>query len=442
MELGMGRPSAGVSRSALLVLALLFAACSETVYEVEPAANLEITGSTADIAPGEVVQLSARVLAANGRQLSNRTITWTSSTDAVAGVDNTGRMTGRTPGSVTITATSEGTTAQRSYTVRSAVPSITSLSPTTALPNTAFQLTVTGSGFYSGSVVRWNGAARPTTFVSGTELRAAIPASDLDIQGPMAITVVNAAPGGGTSNAATLTVRPNDPCQYVPPQAIPGSTSGRIESTDCRLSDGSYSDIFSLSIASAQAVTFLMTSNQLDSYLVVSNAAGDRLFAFNDDTGSSLNSTLTVMIAAGSYRLYATTQPAAQFGDYTLAAQTGPSLVTGCGEYWIMPGIQTTQNLTSSDCSTPAGGSNYFADRYQVYLIAGQSITVTMNSTDVDAWLSILEPGTLTVLAEDDDSAGGNNARVTFTAASEGVYIIEASTFSTAETGVYTLLVP
>ena len=41
-------------------------------------------------------------------------------------------------------------------------------------------LTVNGTGFVSGaSVVRFNGSARPTTFVNSTQLTAAIPASDL-----------------------------------------------------------------------------------------------------------------------------------------------------------------------------------------------------------------------------------------------------------------------
>ena len=45
-------------------------------------------------------------------------------------------------------------------TVRSPVPQVTSLSPDAALPNTAITLTVRGSGFYNGSVVRWNGSNR------------------------------------------------------------------------------------------------------------------------------------------------------------------------------------------------------------------------------------------------------------------------------------------
>src|SRR5205085_11676130 len=54
--------------------------------------------------------------------------------------------------------------------------------------------------------VRVNGAARTTTFVSSTELTASIPATDTAATGTPNITVFNPTPGGGTSNAQTLTI--------------------------------------------------------------------------------------------------------------------------------------------------------------------------------------------------------------------------------------------
>ncbi len=59
------------------------------------------------------------------------------------------------------------------------VPATTGLSPATATAGgPGFTLTVTGTNFIGGSVVRWNGADRATTFVSATRLTAAIPAAD------------------------------------------------------------------------------------------------------------------------------------------------------------------------------------------------------------------------------------------------------------------------
>jgi hypothetical protein len=61
-------------------------------------------------------------------------------------------------------------------------------------------LTVNGTGFTSGSVVNWNGSGLATTFVSGSQLTAIVPAVDIASASTAWVTVVNPAPGGGTSN--------------------------------------------------------------------------------------------------------------------------------------------------------------------------------------------------------------------------------------------------
>ncbi len=85
---------------------------------------------------------------------------------------------------------------------------ITALNPTSVTSGgNTFTLTVTGTGFASGSVVRWNGAPRTTNFVSSTTLTAAIPATDIpassDIQTAL-ITVES--PAHELSNAKALSV--------------------------------------------------------------------------------------------------------------------------------------------------------------------------------------------------------------------------------------------
>jgi len=101
-----------------------------------------------------------------------------------------------------------GSTAQTfTITAPNPSPTLTSLSPSTAVAGgPAFTLTVTGSGFVSSSVVRWNGANRPTTFGSPTQLQATISASDITAQGTASVTVFTPAPGGGTSNSRTFTI--------------------------------------------------------------------------------------------------------------------------------------------------------------------------------------------------------------------------------------------
>jgi YVTN family beta-propeller protein len=89
------------------------------------------------------------------------------------------------------------------------VPSALSLEPPSAVAGSAgFTLTINGSDFVPGSKVRWNGADRATTFVSATQLTAAIAASDLSAATTAAVTVYNGPPGGGTSGVLNFTVDP------------------------------------------------------------------------------------------------------------------------------------------------------------------------------------------------------------------------------------------
>ena len=112
----------------------------------------------------------------------------------------------------------------------SSAPQILSLSPAAAAQNgAAFTLTVNGTGFVAGSVVRWNGAARPTTFVSATQLTASISGADLATAGSVIVTVSNGATGGGVSNEATFTVTAPNPLPILtglaPGSAVRGSAS-------------------------------------------------------------------------------------------------------------------------------------------------------------------------------------------------------------------------
>lgn len=82
------------------------------------------------------------------------------------------------------------------------VPTITSLSPATAIAGeAAFTLTVAGTGFVSSSIVQWNGSNRTTAYSSSTQISAAISATDIANTGTANVTVVNPTPGGGTSQA-------------------------------------------------------------------------------------------------------------------------------------------------------------------------------------------------------------------------------------------------
>src|SRR5262249_3705524 len=70
----------------------------------------------------------------------------------------------------------------------------------------SFTLTVNGTGFVPGSVVKWSGKAETTQFVSGNRLTATILASDIGAPKTASVVVVNPIPGGGHSNVAYFQV--------------------------------------------------------------------------------------------------------------------------------------------------------------------------------------------------------------------------------------------
>jgi hypothetical protein len=86
-------------------------------------------------------------------------------------------------------------------------PTVTGVDPSVLEPPASgnrLRITGTGfvlftSGFGDGSVVRWNGAVRATSYVSRTELQVTLLPEDIQTPGTSRLRVVNPEPGGGSS---------------------------------------------------------------------------------------------------------------------------------------------------------------------------------------------------------------------------------------------------
>jgi hypothetical protein len=106
----------------------------------------------------------------------------------------------------------DGSSAGAAFTVNPPPPTIASLSPTSMVATGAtFTLTINGTNFLPGAGVtvgRWNYTALTTTYVSSTQLTAAVPASLIAYPGTASISVVTA---GGTSSGVSFTVNPAPP---------------------------------------------------------------------------------------------------------------------------------------------------------------------------------------------------------------------------------------
>jgi hypothetical protein len=149
--------------------------------------------------------VAASVVNFNG---AAKTTTFVSATQITAAITAADIATAGTP-SVTVTNPSPGGGASgaQTFTINNPAPAITSLSPTGATAGgAAFTLTVNGTGFVSSSAVKFNGTAKTTTFVSATQLTAAITAADIAAAGSANVTVTNPAPGGGTSTVVVFNI--------------------------------------------------------------------------------------------------------------------------------------------------------------------------------------------------------------------------------------------
>jgi hypothetical protein len=159
----------------------------------------------------------------NGAAKTTTFVSATQITAAIAAADIA--TAGVKPVTVTNPAPGGGTSAATNFTVNNPVPTITALSPTSATAGgAAFTLTVNGTNFNASSVVNFNGAAKTTTFVSATQITAAITAADIAVAGTLAVTVTNPTPGGGTSAATNFIV--NNPAPTISSISPTGATAG------------------------------------------------------------------------------------------------------------------------------------------------------------------------------------------------------------------------
>ncbi|MDR3666545.1 MAG: hypothetical protein P4L35_06870, partial [Ignavibacteriaceae bacterium] len=95
-------------------------------------------------------------------------------------------------------------------------PILTSISPTSDTLNApAFTLTANGSNFVSSSIVRWNGNALATTFVSAIQLTAVVPVSVLTSVETAAVTVFTTNGGTSSSKPFDVVYGLNSPVPYV-----------------------------------------------------------------------------------------------------------------------------------------------------------------------------------------------------------------------------------
>lgn len=121
----------------------------------------------------------------------------------------------------------------------------------------------------------------------------------------------------------------------------------------------------------------------------------------------------SVLLAVGA-------SESARAGDFNLTLNGTP----------INEALETTDNYLVED--------NSYFDSYSFTGRAGQRVTITMSSQQVDAYLILFDPSGNS-LAQDDDGGGNLDARIEITLPVDGVYTVYANSYAGGVLGPYTL---
>jgi IPT/TIG domain-containing protein len=358
---------------------------------------LTVTGS--DFVAASVIHWKGAALTTNYVSASQLTAAVPASDLATAG---TASVTVVSP------APGGGTSGALTFTVNPSnpVPAIAALSPASvAAGSTGFTLTVSGSDFVAASAVQWKGTALTTTYVSASQLTAAVPASDITTAGTASVTVVNPAPGGGTSGALTFTINPSNPVPAIttlsPASAAAGSTGFTLTVTG--------SDFVAASAVhwkGAALTTTFVSATQLTASVPASDittAGTASVTVVNPAPGGGTSGALTFTINATNPvpTITALSPASTTAGNTTFTLTvTGTEFVTGSAIHWNGTALATT------------------------YVSASQ-LTASVPASD------IATAGTASVTVVNPTPGGGTSGALTFTinAASTGRSIRQSAQY-------------
>jgi hypothetical protein len=241
----------------------------------------------------------------------------------------------------------------------------------------------------------------------------------------------------GNLPAVTFTAAGASPCSASATHTLGSTTNAELTVSDCKLFDGTFVDFYNISIPTAGTYIFNQSSTAFDTYLLFYSETG-QLLGVNDDAIRDVdtNSRLKMLLPAGNFGIGANAYYLNAIGAYTLSSSASTDQVTNCEDAFVMRGISSLQSLQSTDCTL----NGIYGDEYLIVLTAGQPVTVSMTSSEVDSYLEIHADGDLTILANNDNiDSSTKDARVVFTPTVTYFYVIAARSTSAGVTGAYTL---
>jgi hypothetical protein len=240
--------------------------------------------------------------------------------------------------------------------------------------------------------------------------------------------------------AACTAIPATAPAQEPFPHLVAGTAlTGMLEPGDASFNQRGRFRVYTFDARADERFTFDMRSSDFDAFLSVARPVGPLtdILATDDDGGEGTDARLRFRAPAdGRYFLIAQSLSTDGTGSFRLAMERLPEAPPARPRP-IALGAQVTGTLGEQ---SPLLDDDRRFDLYTFQGRAGQRVVITMRSSDFDSYLYLLAPGgDETILATDDDSGGGLDARIRSTLPSNGEFRIRAASLGSWAEGAYVL---
>lgn len=221
---------------------------------------------------------------------------------------------------------------------------------------------------------------------------------------------------------------------------------GQLDGNSDVLPDGSYYDAYIFEGQQGQRVEVEMVSQELDAYLILLSQGNDLLYQEDDDSAGNFNARLEATLpASGFYIIIANAYTGGQEGRYSLQlrgsqGQNEGSLEAPLTRPMPQPTYVLRQSGQLSQGDEVATDGSLF-DRYSFEGVAGQSITLALESADFDTYLVLMDASGQILAQNNNAEANSTNSRLTYTLPANGTYSVIVNGYSANDRGRYRLVV-
>jgi serine protease Do len=239
----------------------------------------------------------------------------------------------------------------------------------------------------------------------------------------------------------------NKPSPINPPSLI--SLEGKaiassLTATDNILNDGSYYKAYQFQGQAGQSLMIEMRGNGIDPYLVLFDAAGNKI-GEDDDGGGGKNAKLMITLPnTGQYTIYANSYEVGQTGSFTILGKLSNNF-TALSTIRVGEGIDDQQIVLQKDGALGSQSRILAKDgsRFEIFSFngsAGQVVQIDLTSPDFHPYLVLFAPNSQ-VVQEHNGFPSRKKATLTLELPITGTYRAIINTFDRLGTGAYKLTI-